>query len=86
MVGPWPLFQFLNPYIVGRTPWTGYQPKARPLSTRTQNKRRQACMPWVGLEHTILAFERRKTFHALDRAATVIGNVPNIHTKGSSYA
>jgi hypothetical protein len=21
--GPWPLFQFLNPCTVGRTPWTG---------------------------------------------------------------
>jgi hypothetical protein len=41
--GPWPLFQFLNLYTVGRTPWTGDQPVARPLpthrSTQTQNKR-----------------------------------------------
>jgi hypothetical protein len=29
--GPWPLFQFLNLYIVGRSPWTGDQPVARPL-------------------------------------------------------
>jgi hypothetical protein len=30
-------------------------------------------MPQVGLEPTIPAFERVKTVHALDRAATVIG-------------
>jgi hypothetical protein len=30
-------------------------------------------MPWEGLELTIPAFEREKTFHALDRAATAIG-------------
>jgi hypothetical protein len=32
-------------------------------------------MPWVGFEPTILTFERAKTFPALDRAATVIGNL-----------
>jgi hypothetical protein len=21
--GPWPIFQFLNPYTIGKTPWTG---------------------------------------------------------------
>jgi hypothetical protein len=31
--GPWRLFQFLNLYKVGRTPWTGDQPEARPLPT-----------------------------------------------------
>jgi hypothetical protein len=30
-------------------------------------------MPWVGLEPTIPVFERAKTFHVLDRAATVNG-------------
>jgi hypothetical protein len=38
----WPLFQFLNLYRVGITPWTGDEPFARPLPTRrttqTQNK------------------------------------------------
>jgi hypothetical protein len=29
-------------------------------------------MPWVEFEPTIPAFEREKTVHALDRAATVI--------------
>jgi hypothetical protein len=30
-------------------------------------------MPRVGFEHTIPVFERAKTVHALDRAATAIG-------------
>jgi hypothetical protein len=69
-VGPWPLFQFLNLYTVGRTLWTGDQPFARPLpthkTTQTQNTRRETSMPRVGFELTILVFERAKTFHALD--------------------
>jgi hypothetical protein len=32
-------------------------------------------MTWVGFELTILMFELAKTFHALDREATVIGHV-----------
>jgi hypothetical protein len=36
--------QFLNPKIVGRTPWMGDQPVARPLPTQTQNKRSQTSM------------------------------------------
>jgi hypothetical protein len=75
--GPWPLFQFLNLYAVGRTPWTSYQPVARPLPTRRttqrQNRRTQTSMPRVGFEPTIPVFERAKTVHVLDRAATVIG-------------
>jgi hypothetical protein len=31
-------------------------------------------MPWIEFEPTILAFEREKTFHALDGAATAIGS------------
>jgi hypothetical protein len=75
--GPWPLFQFPNLYTVGRTPWRSDQPVTKPLptrrSTQTQNKRTQTSMPWVGFEPTTPAFEREKTVHALDRAATVIG-------------
>jgi hypothetical protein len=37
--GRWPLFQFLNLYIVGRSPWTGDQPVARPLPTHTAKKK-----------------------------------------------
>jgi hypothetical protein len=73
----WRFFGFLILYSVGRTPWTGDQPVARPLhtlgTTQTQNKRTQTSMPWVGFEPTILVFERTKKVHALDRAATVIG-------------
>jgi hypothetical protein len=42
-VGPWPLFSFLILCTIGRTPWTGDQPVARPLpihrTTQTHNKR-----------------------------------------------
>jgi hypothetical protein len=42
--GPWQLFTFSNLYAVGRTPWMGDQPVARPLATQrttqTQNKRK----------------------------------------------
>jgi hypothetical protein len=55
----------------------GDQPVARLLparrTTQTQNKRTQTSMPGVGFEPTIPAFERAKTVHDLDRAATVIG-------------
>jgi hypothetical protein len=37
-------------------------------------------MPSVGFEPTIAAFVRAKTIHALDRAATVIGNIPTLIT------
>jgi hypothetical protein len=66
--------QFLNSKTLSRTPWAGDQPVARPLPTQTQNKRRYTSMPSVGLEPTIPVFERAKTFHDLDRAATVIGS------------
>jgi hypothetical protein len=75
---PRPLFQFLNIYTVGRIPWTGDEPVARPLythrTTQTQNKRTQTSMPWVGLEPTIPASERAKTVH--DRAATPARSEP----------
>jgi hypothetical protein len=77
--GPWPIFQFLNPYTVGRTPWTGDQPVARPLpihrttQQHKQNKRTHTSMPRVGFEPMIPVFERAETVHALDREPTVIG-------------
>jgi hypothetical protein len=40
-----------------------------------QNKRRQTSMPRVGFELMIPLFERAKTVHTLDRAATVIGEM-----------
>jgi hypothetical protein len=39
----------------------------------------------MGFEHTVAAFERPKTFHALDHAATVTGpdkrNVEHLHPR-----
>jgi hypothetical protein len=74
---PWRFFSFLILHTVGRTPWTVDQSVARPLpthrTTQTQNKRTQASMPPVGFESTIPVFERAKTVHALDLAATVSG-------------
>jgi hypothetical protein len=77
-------FQFLNMYTVGRTLWTGDQPIARPLpiqgTTQTQNKRTQTSMPWVGFELMTPMFERTKTVHALDGAATLISRHQHLHT------
>jgi hypothetical protein len=54
-------FSFLIFYTVGKTPWAGDDPVARPLSAQriaqTQNKRTQTSMPWVGFEPTIPVFE-----------------------------
>jgi hypothetical protein len=85
-LGPWTISRFLIFYTVSRTPWTGDQPVTRPLPThrtiQTQNKRPQTSMHQVGFELTIPAFERAKTVHALDRAATVIGSrYLYLHTK-----
>jgi hypothetical protein len=70
-------FSFLILYTVGRTPWTGDQPVARPLPThrptQIQNKRTQTCMYGVGFEPTVPVFDRAKMVHASDRVATVIG-------------
>jgi hypothetical protein len=67
---------FLILYTIGRIHWTGDQPVARPLLTEQhkQNKRKETCMPWVGFEPTIPAFERAKTVYAWDCAVTVIGD------------
>jgi Na+-transporting methylmalonyl-CoA/oxaloacetate decarboxylase gamma subunit len=62
-------FNFLILYTVAMSAWTGNQPVARPTPTQGTN----TSMPRVGFEPTIPAFERAKTVHALDRAATVIG-------------
>jgi hypothetical protein len=46
-------------------------PVARPLPAHTTS-RTETSMPQVGFEPTIPVFERAKTVHALDRAATGI--------------
>jgi hypothetical protein len=70
-------FSFVILYTVGRTTLTVDQPVARPLpahkTAQTQNKRTQTSMLRVGFEPTTPAFQRAKTVHALDGAATVIG-------------
>jgi hypothetical protein len=79
------IFSFLIFYTVGRTPCTGDQPVERPLPAhrtgQTKIQRTQTSMPWVGFEPTISAFERAKTVHVLDRAATVIGINLDTNTK-----
>jgi hypothetical protein len=63
------VFSFLIFYTVGRTPWTGDQPVARPLPAQIgqhkQNIRTQPSVPQMGFEPTIPVFERAKTIHAL---------------------
>jgi hypothetical protein len=53
-------FSSLILHTVGRTPWTGDQPVARPPPThtakQTQNKRTQTSIPPVGFEPTFPAF------------------------------
>jgi hypothetical protein len=66
--------QFLNPKTAGRIPWTSDQPVASPRTIQIQNKHTQISMPCVGFKPTTPAFERAKTIHALDWAATVIGD------------
>jgi hypothetical protein len=78
--GPRPLFQFRNHFsqAVGFLGEVISPSQGRYLNTR-QHKHRinayihQTPMPWVGFEPKIPASERAKTFHALDREATVTG-------------
>jgi hypothetical protein len=77
-VGPWPLLSFLILYTVGGIPWMGDQPVARPLplqgTTKAQNKRIHTHPRLECDSNPRPVFERAKTVHALDRAATVIGS------------
>jgi hypothetical protein len=65
-------------YTGVRTSWTSDKPVARPLpthrTTQTHNKRinKHPCLEWDS-KPTIPGFDRAKTVHALDSAATVIG-------------
>jgi hypothetical protein len=54
---------------IDRTSWTGEQPAARTLPIH-----KHAYLEWDSNPPTILMFERAKTAHSLDSAATVIGN------------
>jgi hypothetical protein len=53
--GPWPLFQFLNLYIVGLLDGGSARHKA---ATYTQNKLSETSMSWVGFEPTVPVFAR----------------------------
>jgi hypothetical protein len=80
-------FSLLIFYTVGRSPSTGDQPVTRQLpahgTAQIQNKRTQTSIPQVGFEPKIPVFQRPKTVHAFDRAATVIGGLHN--TRTTSY-
>jgi hypothetical protein len=58
----------------------GDQLVARPLpvhrTAQTQNKCTKTSVPQVGFEPIFPVFEREKTVHALDHAATVVGKMP----------
>jgi hypothetical protein len=72
-VGPWTLFQFLNPIHSRQDSLDWGRPFARPLTTHriTQNKCTQTSIPWVRFEYTIPEFERAKTVQVLEwRSAT----------------
>jgi hypothetical protein len=62
-------------YVVCNKPNGRLLPTHR--TTKTQNKRSQTSVPRVGFETMILATERMKTVHALNRTATVIGKECN---------
>jgi hypothetical protein len=64
-------FNFLTLCLIGKTPWTGYQPVGKLLRTQRTTKR-------VGFEITTAVFERAKMVHALDHTETVIDNYDNI--------
>jgi hypothetical protein len=79
-IGPWPpLYKVPLSYtnrryvgLLGRV-ISPSQDRYLHRTTQTQNKRRQTSMPLAEFEPTIPVFKRAKTFHALDRAATVTG-------------
>jgi hypothetical protein len=74
-VRPLPPFQFLDLLGSRYDPLDGGS-TCRKAATCTQNftnKRTQTPKTQVGFEFTISVFERAKTVHALDHAATVIG-------------
>jgi hypothetical protein len=65
------LLSFLILYTVGRTPWRGDQPVARPLR---MHRTTQTSRPPVGFEPTLSVLELAKSVRALERTATVIGH------------
>jgi hypothetical protein len=74
---PWPLFPILSYTqsvgLLGRRISPSQAATFTNRTTQAYNKRTQTYMPRVGFESTIPVFERAKTVHVLDRAATVTG-------------
>jgi hypothetical protein len=73
-VKPFVSLQFLNPIQSHWNSLDGGSAHRKAATEHKQNKHKQTSMPRLGFEPTIPVFERANTFHALDRAATVIGN------------
>jgi hypothetical protein len=78
LLGPDLLFSFVIIFIqmVGLVGRVISPSQGRYLHTEQHKHRTNSHthMPWVGFEPTILVSKRAKCVHALDRAATVIGN------------
>jgi hypothetical protein len=66
-VGPRPLFQFLTPIRSRLDSLYGGSAHRKAATYTGQHEHRTT---WVGFQPTIPVFERAKTVHALDRAAT----------------
>jgi hypothetical protein len=79
-VKPFVSLQFLNlKQSLRFLGWDISPPQAR-YRTQTQNKYKQTAMPSMGLQPAIPLFGREKTFHALNRTATVIGQIHSKYT------
>jgi hypothetical protein len=78
--GPWPLFQSLNPIYSRWDSLDGVSAR-RKVATYTQNNTNfhASC----GIRTQDQAFERAKTVHALDSAATLIGVCVSINQDNS---
>jgi hypothetical protein len=69
--GPWPLFQFLNLYTVGRNPWTGSSlSQGRYLHTE-QTHIDNPCLEWDSKQRSQCSRERRP-FMSLWSAITAL--------------
>jgi hypothetical protein len=66
--------QFLNLRQSVRVLGRGISPSQNSYLTQTQNKHKQTSLPRLWFEPIIKAFERAKTVHTFDRAATEINS------------
>jgi hypothetical protein len=82
------LFSFLILYTVGRTPYMGDQPVARPLpthrTTQTQNRRTQTSMPGVGFEPKVPVLQPAKTVHVIGQKGLMLAIIQ--YKSVSSYS